>query len=57
MKRWFGKLLASERGATAVEYGFILALVVLALIGALMAFAEASGDIWSDVSAKVVGAR
>jgi pilus assembly protein Flp/PilA len=57
MKRTIGRFLGNERGATAVEYGFILALVVIALMAALISFAEASGDIWSNVSAKVVAAH
>jgi pilus assembly protein Flp/PilA len=56
MRRLKRRLLASERGATAVEYGFILALVVIAVIGALTSFAEASNDIWSNISRKVVSA-
>jgi pilus assembly protein Flp/PilA len=57
MKRAILKLAANERGGTAIEYGFILALVVIALLAALMSFAETSNDIWSNVSDKVVGAH
>ena len=57
MKRMIGRFLGNDSGATAVEYGFILALVVIAILAALASFAEASNDMWSNVSAKVVGAR
>lgn len=57
MKRGFGMLLTDERGGTAIEYGFILALVVIALLAALMSFAQTSNDIWTNVSDKVVGAH
>jgi len=56
MIRLFGTLLRDTRGGTAIEYGFILALVVLALMAALVAFASASFDIWSNVSDKVISA-
>lgn len=52
----FGRLLAHEqRGATAVEYGLILALIVLAMIGALRSVANANTAIWNNVSEKVAG--
>ena len=51
-----GKLLRDRRGATAVEYGFILALVVLALMAALIAFAGSTVDMWGAIAAKVIAA-
>ncbi len=51
-----GKLLRDESGGTAIEYGFILALVVLALMATLIAFASASHDIWTNISDKVTSA-
>ena len=51
-----GKLIRNAKGATAVEYGLILALVVLAMMAALVAFAHASNAIWGNVSDKVVAA-
>jgi pilus assembly protein Flp/PilA len=54
--RLLGKLRRDSRGGTAIEYGLILALVVLAIMAALVAFAGASTDIWSNVSAKVIAA-
>lgn len=40
---------ADERGATAVEYGLILALIVIAMVGALSSFADAAVAMWTDV--------
>ena len=37
------KLRADERGATAIEYGLIAALIVIAMMGGLKLWAEASG--------------
>lgn len=42
-----------EKGATAVEYGLLLALMVLALIGALAATGSSTQDQWEGVSNKV----
>lgn len=53
MMRPHQRLAADERGASAVEYGLIISLIVLAMIGALMQFAGASVDMWNDVSVKV----
>lgn len=52
MKAFLVSLLKSKHGATAVEYGLILALIVLAMVGALRAFAGASIGMWEDVSAR-----
>ena len=41
------------RGATAVEYGLILALMFLAMVGAVQAFGESTIEMWTDVSSAV----
>ena len=46
-------LLKREKGATAVEYGLILALIVLALIGALTNVADRTINMWDNVENKV----
>ena len=42
-----------ERGATAVEYGLILALVFLAMIGAVISFGQGAIDLWEYVAEQV----
>ena len=54
MIRTLRRLLADRRGASAVEYGLIIALVILAMIGALTTFASTSINMWNDVSNRVV---
>ncbi len=44
------KLRKSERGATAIEYGLIAALVAVAAIGALTALGGNLTDIFNNVS-------
>lgn len=42
-------LLTGERGATAVEYAVVLALILLVAIGSIMAFGVRSGQMWNSV--------
>ncbi|WP_422058323.1 Flp family type IVb pilin [Sphingomonas sp.] len=51
------RLSRCNRGATAVEYGFVLALIVLVLIGALTEMAGGTTDMWNNVSNKVQNPR
>lgn len=43
-----------EQGATAVEYGLIVSLIVLAMLGSLGNVAEKTQGLWSNVSNKVI---
>ena len=54
--RWIGKLGRDERGGTAIEYGLIATLVVIAMLAALLGMAHATIDIWGNVSTKVTSA-
>lgn len=49
-------LARDTRGATAVEYGLIIALCVLAMLVAFSALATKSGGLWGDVSTQVINA-
>ena len=44
-------LLADQRGATAIEYGLIAALIVIAMMGALSGLGGGVGGMWSNLSA------
>lgn len=50
------QLLRDESGATAVEYGLILAMIVLAMLTALSGVADATIDMWNNVSDKTSAA-
>lgn len=59
LRRLIGRLtpaVRDSRGATAVEYGLIVALIVIAMIAALKQVASANTDIWRNVSDKVTRA-
>ena len=56
MKAIFKRLLSDASGATAIEYGLILALMFLAMVSALNGFAGANLDTWTRVSASMSAA-
>jgi pilus assembly protein Flp/PilA len=45
-----------KTGATAIEYGLIVSLIVIAMIGALQGVAGATIDTWSRIETEVVEA-
>lgn len=52
----FQELRADIRGATAIEYGLILAMVFLAMVGAVQAFGIEVTDMYDHVSTTSVSA-
>lgn len=56
MTRIIKRLLGDQAGATAIEYGLILALIVLAMMSALEAFADGSISMWNNVSSRTADA-
>jgi len=46
-------LIADQNGASAVEYGLILALVFLAVMGAIASLGGAVQSRWNDISNRV----
>ena len=50
------RLRRDEKGGTAIEYGLIAALIVIAMITALGAFANESITMWTNVGNKVQAA-
>ena len=57
MFRSVRKLLGDRRAATAIEYGFILALVVLALMVGLRSLALTTTGMWNNIANDVARAR
>ncbi len=53
MKKWLEKIARDERGATAIEYGLIVSLIVIAMVGALAVLGDTTGNLWSNVSNEV----
>ena len=49
--------LREPRAATAIEYGLIVALVVVAMFAGLTALAGSTTGMWNNVSSKVTKVR
>ena len=47
MRRFIARFLRDEAGATAIEYGIILALMFLVILSALTAFGGSSSGIFN----------
>jgi pilus assembly protein Flp/PilA len=52
----FLRLLRDQSGATALEYGLICGLIVIAMVGALTGFADENHNTWIKVSQSVMQA-
>ncbi|WP_328600512.1 Flp family type IVb pilin [Pontixanthobacter aquaemixtae] len=50
---FLNRIAKDESGATAIEYGLIASLVVIASIGAFDAVANENTGLWATVSQKV----
>lgn len=47
------RFLKSESAATAVEYAVMLALILLACLGAISTFGTGQGSRWNDIDSKL----
>jgi pilus assembly protein Flp/PilA len=56
IRKTLRKLGANARGATAIEYGLIAALIVVAMIGGLKALGGGVGGKWTDIQHKIENA-
>ncbi|MEZ5708685.1 MAG: Flp family type IVb pilin [Blastomonas sp.] len=54
MKSFLENLIASRKGATAIEYGLIAALIAVAAMGAMGTFGNKSGQMWNHVEDNIV---
>lgn len=53
LSQFLKQLLSNESGATAIEYGLIASLVVIASIGAFDSVANENTGLWATISNKV----
>ena len=54
--RLLRSLWRDQRGGTAIEYGMILALIVIGLIVAIAALGKTTSDLWNGVALNVTQA-
>jgi pilus assembly protein Flp/PilA len=50
IRKTLRRLLADQGGATAIEYGLIAALIVVAMIGGLSALGGGAGGMWTKIN-------
>jgi pilus assembly protein Flp/PilA len=43
------EILRSEEGATSVEYAVVLALILVAVMGAIASFGARTGGLWGGI--------
>mgnify|MGYP001245960712 FL=1 len=53
MRRFLSRFARDESGATAIEYGMILGLMFLVILGALQAFGGAGSGIFNTAMDKL----
>lgn len=51
---YFLRLLRSDVGATAVEYGLIVSLIVIAMLASLSQVANTTISMWNDIAQNVL---
>jgi len=56
VKAQLKKIVADTSGATAVEYGLIVTLIVLAMVGALQGVATTAITMWNDLEKRTTEA-
>jgi pilus assembly protein Flp/PilA len=54
MRELMRRLLRDKKGATAVEYGLILAMIAVVMVVSLMLVANSTITMWNNVSSTVV---
>ncbi|MBN8839153.1 MAG: Flp family type IVb pilin [Sphingomonadales bacterium] len=51
------RLMSDQRGATAIEYGLIVAVIVIALIAGFQNLASVTTGMWNNVNSAVTNAH
>ncbi|MBL4801679.1 MAG: Flp family type IVb pilin [Emcibacter sp.] len=57
MRKFFAKLRKSEKGATAIEYGLIAALIAVAVISAMTTLGEELGTTFTNIQTELATAN
>lgn len=57
MGKQIRRIMADRKGGTAIEYGLIAALVVIAMIASLGSLANTTVTMWGNVNNKVTAAN
>ncbi len=57
MLKLFQRLAADRKGGTAIEYGLIASVIVVAMIASFIQLANTTTGIWGNVNTKIETAR
>lgn len=57
MLKLFQRLAVDRKGGTAIEYGLIASVIVVALIASIIQLANTTTGIWGNVNSKIETAR
>jgi pilus assembly protein Flp/PilA len=57
MMNWLQKLFRDDEAATAVEYAVLLALILVAVMGAIATFGSETGGLWGGIDTRLEGTR
>ena len=52
IRRTLRRLLTDKKGATAIEYGLIAALIAVALMGGLRSLGGGSNGMWTKIASE-----
>jgi pilus assembly protein Flp/PilA len=53
IRRTLRRLLTDQNGATAIEYGLIASLIIIAMMSGLAALGGGAGGMWTRVNSNV----
>lgn len=51
--KWLKALIREEEAATATEYAVLLALILVAVVGAIGAFGSQAGGLWGGIDSSL----
>lgn len=57
MQRFLTRLASDEQGATAIEYGLIVALIFLVCVSAITQFSTSMQTMYNTISTAITGAH
>lgn len=57
MLKLFQRMAVDRKGGTAIEYGLIASVIVVALIASIIQLANTTTGIWGNVNIKIETAR
>lgn len=54
IRKTYDACVSCQKGATAIEYGLIAALIVIAMMGGLSSLGGGAGGMWDKVKTEVM---